>query len=122
MTATRCEFSANKWDGVAISGGAKGCFTNCTFHHNGGDGVSAFGDGTLVELRGEQTESHHNFGFGVCVSQKATINIFCIPLPTSYEGAFQDNRGDLQAYTSGTIRFDSDVIQAAEDDYPPWDC
>ena len=85
VKATQCEFSENgnlyqmglnQGYGISINEGSKGIFTNCTIHHNGEDGVSANGEGTLVELRGEQTKIHHNKRDGMSAGSKATINIY----------------------------------------------
>ena len=60
VKATQCDFSENGVWGVVMTGGSKGIFTDCSIHHNGVDGVGALWEATLVELRGEQTEIHHN--------------------------------------------------------------
>jgi len=73
VKATQCEFSENN---VFMMGGSKGIFTDCTFHHNGDAGVIAYEEGTLVELRGEQTEIHHNGGAGLAADSNAIINIY----------------------------------------------
>ena len=80
-----------------ISGGSKGIFTDCTIHHNGMDGVGADEEGTLVELRGEQTEIHHNGNRGLVAWSNAIINIY-IP-SRSITALVHDNGEDDDLYT-----------------------
>ena len=81
--------------------GSKGIFTNCFIHHNGVDGVLAGGVGTLVELRGEQTEIHHNERDGLSAWENATINIYIPSRPTT--ALVHDNRKDLATTSGGKI-------------------
>ena len=60
---------------------SKGIFTDCSIHHNGDAGVWAYEEGTLVELRGEQTEIHHNGEVGLFAMSDATLNIY---IPSQY--------------------------------------
>ena len=92
VKTTQCEFSENGWNAVFMAGGAKGIFTDCIFHHNGNYGVGADSEGTLVELRGEQTEIHQNEGSGLSAWSNATINIY-IP-SQSITALVHDNRDD----------------------------
>ena len=104
VKATQCEFSENRGDGVAVFGGSKGIFTDCTIHHNGGSGVAAYDEGTLVELRGEQTEIHHNRNFGLSAFYNATINIY---IPSRSITALVHDHGeddDLDTYNGGKIQ------------------
>jgi hypothetical protein len=89
---------------VFVRGGSKGIFTDCTFHHNGEVGVLAFEEGTLVELRGEQTEIHHNGYNGLFAYSNATINIY-IP-SRSITALVHDNRegSDLDTFAGGKIK------------------
>ena len=98
VKATQCEFSENIMYGVRVYEGSKGIFTDCTFHHNGNDGVYAWEEGILVELRGEQTEIHHNKDCGLCVDSNATINIH-IP-SRSITTLVHDNKAERDLYTS----------------------
>ena len=102
VKATQCEFSENKSHAVAVTRGTKGIFTDCSIHHNGGDGVYALEEGTLVELRGEQTEIHHNGGDGLDAFSNNTINIY-IP-SRSITALVHDNGGrDLNTFNGGKI-------------------
>ena len=102
VKATQCEFSENGWTGVFVTGGSKGIFTDCTIHHNGMIGVGAGEEGTLVELRGEQTEIHHNGNYGLCALSTGTINIY---IPTrSITALVHDHRRDLNTYNGGKIQ------------------
>ena len=102
VKATQCEFSENGEYGVVLFGGLKGIFTDCSFHHNGFEGLCAEEEGTLVELRGEQTEIHHNGGRGLFVYSNATINIYIPSRPIT--ALVHDNRRDLSTYNSGKIQ------------------
>ena len=83
--------------------GSKGIFTDCSIHHNGNSGVGALDEGTLVELRGEQTEIHHN-EFGLFAFSNATINIY-IP-SRSIPALVHDNEDgiDLATLSGGKIQ------------------
>ena len=101
--ATRCEFSENGSSGLALSEESKGIFTDCIFHHNGNAGVWANSEGTLVELRGEQTEIHHNGGDGIFAISNITINIY-IP-SRSITALVHDNEvRDLYTYSGAKIQ------------------
>ena len=102
VKATQCEFSENGWSGVTVTGGSKGIFTDCTIHHNGGHGVAARNEGTLVELRGEQTDIHHNGQVGLGAGSNATINIY-IP-SRSITALVHDHRDDLATVLGGKIQ------------------
>ena len=103
VKATQCEFSENGESGVAVIGGSKGIFTDCTIHHNRGlYGVFANEEGTLVELRGEQTEIHHNRNDGLSAWSNATINIHIPSLPIT--ALIHDNRTDLFTFNGGKIQ------------------
>jgi hypothetical protein len=101
VKATQCEFSENGLNGVFVSGGSKGIFTDCTIHHNGGHGVNAFEEGTLVEFRGEQTKIYHNSD-GLFTVSNAIINIY-IP-SRSITALVHDNRRDLFTNDGGKIQ------------------
>jgi len=101
VKATQCEFSENGQDGVVMFGGTKGIFTDCSSHHNGDTGVWAEDEGTLVELRGEQTEIHHNKDSGLFAYSNATINIY-IP-SRSITTLVHDNWRDLDTFSGGKI-------------------
>jgi len=104
VKAIQCEFSKNSWAGVFVCQGSKGIFTDCSFHHNGIDGVRAFGSrGTLVELCGKQTEIHHNEGYGLATQDRGTINIY-IP-SCSITALVHDNKeDDLKTRAGGKIQ------------------
>jgi hypothetical protein len=115
VKATQCEFSENGGSGVAVTGGSKGIFTNCSIHHNGADGVFAEAEGTLmecvvaknkdtlVELRGEQAEIYQNGEDGLAAGHCTTLNIH-IPA-RSITALVHDNRErDLFAWSNGKIQ------------------
>jgi len=67
--------------------------------------VGALWEGTLVELRGEQTEIHHNRQVGLGAGSNGTINIY-IP-SRSITALVHDNREggrDLYTLTGGKIQ------------------
>jgi len=103
IKATQCEFSENTDEGVFVALGSKGIFTDCIIHHNGAKGVVAYGEGTLVELRGEQTEIHHTGQVGLSAGSNGIINIY-IP-SRSITALVHDNRlSDLNTYDGGKIQ------------------
>ena len=104
MKATQCEFRENGGVEVFVDEGSKGIFTNCTFHNgnSGIEGMYADGEGTLVELRGEQTEIHHNKDGGFFATTNATINIY-IP-SRSITALVHDNERDLLTQFGGKIQ------------------
>ena len=102
VKATQCEFSENRESGVSVTGGSKGIFTDCTFHHNRFYGVYADEEGTLVELHGEQTEIHHNKVCGLCVGSNAIINIYIPSRPIT--ALVHDNRRELYTHDGGKIQ------------------
>ena len=59
-------------------------------------------EGTLVELRGEQTEIHHNGGSGLKAYTNPIINIY-IP-SRSITALVHDNRTDLHTVSGGKIQ------------------
>ena len=104
IKATQCEFSENGWNGVLVTGGSKGIFTDCTIHHNGLRGVLAANEDTLVEFRGEQTEIYHNENFGLVANSNAIISIY---IPSRSITALVHDHGeddDLSAYDGGKIQ------------------
>jgi len=96
IKATQCEFSENGAHGVEVTGGSKGIFTDCIFHHNGEAGVWAQDEGTLVELRGEQTDIHHNNKTGLYARSNGIINIYIPSRPIT--ALVHDNERDLHTY------------------------
>ena len=63
--------------------------------------MGAYMEGTLVELRGEQTEIHHNRD-GLVANSNAIINIY-IP-SRSITALVHDNRRDLFTFAGGKIQ------------------
>jgi len=103
VKATQCEVSENGDIGVFVGGGSKGIFTDCTFHHNGEEGVYVEEEGALVELRGEQTEIHHNQGEGLFANSNAIINIY-IPSQPITALVHDNEERDLFTYDGGKIQ------------------
>ena len=108
VKATQCEFSENGSSGMVVKRESKGIFTDCSFHHNDDAGVFANGDAPLVELRGEQTEIHHNRHYGFYVTN-ATINIY-IP-SRSITALIHDNGRDL--YTDSRAKIQSQLSSSS---------
>ena len=109
VKATQCEFSENGWSGVDMSGGSKGIFTDCSIHHNGESGVWANNEGTLVELRGEQTEIHHN-QYGLSAFSNATINIY---IPSRPITALVHDNGDNDLATNDGGKIQSQLSSSS---------
>ena len=113
VKATQCEFSENGEDGVYMTGRSKGIFTDCSIHHNGWDGVYADEEGTLVELRGEQTEIHHNKNGGLLANSNATINIH-IP-SRSITALVHDNKEGFDLFTFNGGKIQSQLSSSSQD-------
>ena len=109
VKATQCEFSDNRADGVFIYQRSKGIFTDCSFHHNGDEGVKASDEGTLVELRGEQTEIHHNGEVGLFAMSDATLNIH---IPSQSITALIHDNGEEDEDSQDLGTFDGAKIQS----------
>ena len=65
-------------------------------------GVCAADEGTLVELRGEQTEIHHNGKIGLFAYLNATLNIY-IP-SRSITALVHGHESDLATLSGGKIQ------------------
>ena len=66
--------------------------------------MNAYDEGTLVELRCEQTEIHHNGGFGLVAESNGTINIY---IPSRSITALVHDNGeddDLDTVLGGKIQ------------------
>ena len=123
VKATQCEFSENRYNGVFVFGGSKGIFTDCTIHHNGSHGVVAQDEGTLVELRGEQTEIHHSGQVGLGAGTDAIINIY-IPSRSITALVHDNGEDDLGTVNGSKIQsqlssssLELTVIQEAPPEY-----
>ena len=109
VTVTQCEFSENgaigavPWNGVCLAEGAQGIFTDCTFHHHGIHAILAHGEGTVVEIHGEQTEIHHNNVAGLAAVNSAIINIY-IPLRLLTAVVHDNEYRDLVTAVGGKIQ------------------
>ena len=104
VKATQCEFSENG-SGVLVTGGSKGIFTDCSIHHNRTHGVWTHGEGSnLVELRGEQTEIHHNRRYGLNANLNAVINIYIPSRPITALVHDHGEDEDLFTYDGGKIQ------------------
>jgi len=110
VKATQCEFSENGDTGVYMFGGLEGIFTDCSFHHNGWHGVLAQ-DFALVELRGEQTEIHHNNQSGLFACHNATINIY-IP-SRSITTLVHDNQEERDLKTFNRAKIQSQLSSSS---------
>ena len=105
LDATECHFCQNESCGVSVGGSTTFArLTNCTSHHNKGEGVYVYG-GAVVGLMGEGTSVHNNEGNGLCVySRGSTINVYrpCVLGDVSHENKGQNinrglnNRGTIQ--------------------------
>jgi len=102
VKVTQCEFSENGQAGVYVNGGSKGIFTDCSIHHNGWYGVLADDEGSLVELRGEQTDIHHNNKTGLYARSNGIINIHIPSRPIT--ALVHDNSRDLFTDDGGKIQ------------------
>ena len=103
VKATQCEISENGDCGVVVLRDSKGIFTDCSIHHNGSRGLCASMQGTLVELRGEQTEIHHNGESGLCTWSNAISNIY-IPSRSITTLVHDNSWRDLSTLSGGKIQ------------------
>ena len=110
VKATQCEFSENEGCGVYMGGGSKGIFTDCSIHNNEWDGVRADDEDTLVELRGEQTEIHHNGTDGLSAWNNATINIY---IPSRSITALVHDNGDDDLFTDDGGKIQSQLSSSS---------
>ena len=105
LDATECHFCQNESCGVSVGGSTTFArLTNCTSHHNKGEGVYVYG-GAVVGLMGEGTSVHNNEGDGLCAySHGSTINVCrpCVLGDVSHGNKGQNinrglnNRGTIQ--------------------------
>ena len=73
LVAKNCHCYQNGVFGVYVHGfTTTACLTNCTSHHNMGDGVCA-SSGAVVDLMGERTSVHDNKGRGLYAYNPGTI-------------------------------------------------
>ena len=77
LVVMECHFHQNKEDGVCVAGSTTNArLTNCTSHHNKGDGVGAW-SGAVVDLMGEQTSVHDNERHGLAAwTHGSTIKVY----------------------------------------------
>ena len=81
LVATECHFHQNGLSGVCVyESTTTARLTNCTSHHNKGNGVYA-DDGAVVDLMGEQTSVHDNerhglFAWNRSTTINPTINVY----------------------------------------------
>ena len=77
LVATECHFHQNGWNGVFVRGSTTTArLTNCTSHHNKGDGVQAT-SGAVVDLMGAGTSVHDNEEDGLSAWHGGTtINVY----------------------------------------------
>jgi hypothetical protein len=74
LVATECHFHQNGYSGVLVNGSTTTArLTNCTSHHNKGDGVLAW-SGAVVDLMGAGTSVHDNERHGL--SAYTMINVY----------------------------------------------
>lgn len=100
--AMGCQFYQNGQSGVRVDGSTTTArFTNCTSHHNKGDGVWVT-DGAVVDLIGEETSVHDNLnGLAACYDG-STINVYH---PCVLDGMSHGNKNhNVYRYDGGTVR------------------
>ena len=106
LDATGCQFHQNGnrpgFGGVGVDGSRTTArLTNCTSHHNKGDGVYAY-NGAVVDLMGEGTSVHDNERYGLlAVSRGTTINVY---QPCVLNDMSHGNKGQNINMVLGTVQ------------------
>ena len=109
LVATECHFHQNGSAGVYVRDSTTTArLTNCTSHHNTGDGVCA-NDGAVVDLMGEGTSVHDNEGHGLSaffdlrpLNGGSTINVY---QPCVLNDMSHGNKGqNIYEYSGGIVQ------------------
>jgi hypothetical protein len=99
-TATRCDFMENAFYGVECFGAnTKVRLNDSTMHHNGQDGLWAFGH-AVVDLHGTKTDIHSNNECGIYASNNVKVNIH---LPSQHNTSHDNVGGDRLQDAGGSI-------------------
>ena len=100
VTATRCDFMENGYDGVVCSGvNTKVRLNDSTMHHNGQSGLAA-SDHAVVDLHGTKTDIHSNKQYGIRASYRTKVNIH---LPSQHNTSHGNVEGDRVQVYGGSI-------------------
>ena len=100
VTATQCEFTENRGDGVFCTGAnTKARLNDCTMHHNGGDGLFAY-DLAVVDLHGTKMDIHSNKICGINACNRAKVNIH---LPSQHNTSHDNFGEDRHQQNGGSI-------------------
>ena len=100
VTATQCEFTENGTYGVICqSANTNARLNDCTMHHNGEVGLSAYYHG-VVDLHGTKTDIHSNKGDGILADYSGKINIH---LPSQHNTSHTNDADDRHQTTGGSI-------------------
>ena len=103
LVAMDCHIHQNGINGVSVVGSTTTArLTNCTSHHNKGDGVVA-DSGAVVDLMGEGTSVHDNERFGLFVYHDgSTINVY---QPCVLNDMSHGNKGqNIYEYAGGIVQ------------------
>jgi hypothetical protein len=100
VKATQCEFMENGTSGVYCqSANTKARLNDCQMHHNGSDGLWAYGH-AVVDLHGTKTDIHSNKRDGIHASSRAKVNIH---LPSQHNTTHGNVREDRRQEGGGSI-------------------
>jgi hypothetical protein len=116
VTATRCDFMENGGYGVECFGAnTKVRLNDSTMHHNGQDGLWAFGH-AVVDLHGTKTDIHSNNECGIYASNNVKVNIH---LPSQHNTSHDnegDNRFQMEGGSNANINADGTFTHVEEVD------
>jgi hypothetical protein len=77
----------------------KARLTDCKMHHNGRNGLYAYGD-AVVDLHGTKTDIHSNKGNGIAAYIRAKVNIH---LPSQHNTSHDNDEEDRCQWRGGSI-------------------
>jgi len=100
VTATQCEIMKNSnWGVICEQADTKARMNDCTIHHNGEEGLTAYND-AVVDLHGTKTDIHSNEGDGIWAEIRGKVNIH---LPSQHNTTHDNDGEDRRQETGGSI-------------------
>jgi len=122
VTATQCEFMENGGCGVlCMDVNTKARLNDCTMHHNGVDGLSAY-DHAVVDLHGTKTDLHTNNQNGIAAGNRCKINIHLPSQHNTTHDNVWDDRAHVNSFSGSIVNMNADgtftyvIVDDEEDD------